>query len=205
MPYGEDSNDLPLQTMQVEFNAMLITMLDPVVQQVPSFEYVPDYHEHMDTKIVDFDRNLVLSDEAEHTEHDKAEKKRHRFKDHPAGSQIWARGAKRATKEFGAASLAESDGSKGKGMQTVSVTDLDGATVIASSAKPPSNGLNGKRPIRGSLSAAADKNQASIQAASLRTVAEQPHTNAWPAPPVAEVLTDEKAAPLTLPCRLPIR
>jgi hypothetical protein len=50
MPFGDNPNDLPVEELQVNFNASLRRLMDPVVQAQPNFNFRKEFHERIDTK-----------------------------------------------------------------------------------------------------------------------------------------------------------
>eukprot|EP00929_Paragymnodinium_shiwhaense_P061866 TRINITY_DN30906_c0_g1_i1.p1 TRINITY_DN30906_c0_g1~~TRINITY_DN30906_c0_g1_i1.p1 ORF type:complete len:675 (+),score=136.83 TRINITY_DN30906_c0_g1_i1:168-2192(+) len=46
-PFGDDPNDLPVENMQTHFNRSLRTLIDPLCQIPPSFEFDRAYHKNL--------------------------------------------------------------------------------------------------------------------------------------------------------------
>eukprot|EP00928_Gymnodinium_smaydae_P078806 TRINITY_DN62880_c0_g1_i1.p1 TRINITY_DN62880_c0_g1~~TRINITY_DN62880_c0_g1_i1.p1 ORF type:complete len:520 (+),score=87.75 TRINITY_DN62880_c0_g1_i1:75-1562(+) len=61
MPFGDDANDLPLVLMQQDMNRSLSALIDYRSQEVPKFNYSPNVHEPLDTKVKDFNRWSFVS------------------------------------------------------------------------------------------------------------------------------------------------
>ena len=70
MPYGDDLNDLPVTSLQRDFNQSLITLIDRRAHTVPSFDFDPEIHHKCVRRILHMDQPLVTQFEAaEATEH----------------------------------------------------------------------------------------------------------------------------------------
>merc|ERR1719163_1346459 len=44
LPFGDDPNDLPIETLQVDFNGSLCVLLDKLGKEPPRFKYNPVKH-----------------------------------------------------------------------------------------------------------------------------------------------------------------
>jgi len=65
MPFGDDSNDLPLHNMQRSMNQSLRTLINPKSQAVPNFGFHVERHSELIIRIADFQASLVDAEELE--------------------------------------------------------------------------------------------------------------------------------------------